>query len=309
MSALAAVLLGLGVLTGAVVLFFYLAPERALAWAINGERRRAGLVARTIDLPGGLRYAYLEGGQGDPLMLLHGFGADKDNFTRVARYLTPHYRVIIPDHIGFGESSHPADADYRPAAQAERLAALATALGIGPLHVGGSSMGGQIAMAWAALDQARIRSLWLIGPAGIWRGPESELGRLMRETGANPLMATTPDEFAAVVRFVMTAPPFFPRPLLNVKARERIANHALELRIFDQIRGVDIEPAITGLTTPSLLVWGEHDRAIHPGTADLLHQLLPNSTVVIMPGIGHVPMLEDPRGSAADYLRFHAHGR
>ena len=53
--------------------------------------------------------------------LLHGFGADKDHFARVAHWLTPHYRVIVPDLIGFGESSHPFDADYSPAAQAERL--------------------------------------------------------------------------------------------------------------------------------------------------------------------------------------------
>lgn len=308
MSALAGIMLGLGALTGIVVLLVYLAPARILTWAINGERRRSGLVARTIDLPGGIRYAVLEGGRGEPLMLLHGFGADKDNFTRIAKFLTPRYRVIIPDHIGFGESSHPPDADYRPIAQAERLRALADALGIGELHLGGSSMGGQIAMTWAALEPARIKSLWLLGPAGIWRGPESELGRTMRETDTNPLMASTTDEYAAVFRFVMTAPPFVPRPLLDVKARERIANQALERRIFEQIRADDIEPRIAGLMTPALLVWGEHDRAIHPGTADLLHQLLPESRIVIMPGIGHLPMLESPRECADEYLRFRQHG-
>src|SRR5882724_5640851 len=114
----------------ATVGFVYLAPERATRWAIDAERKRAGLARKQIDLPGGLHYVYLEGGQGEPLLLLHGFGADKDNFTRVARFLTPHYRVIAPDHIGFGESAHPQDADYAPIAQAERVRELARALGI-----------------------------------------------------------------------------------------------------------------------------------------------------------------------------------
>src|SRR5690242_17628411 len=104
--------------------FVYLAPEKATRLAIDAERDRSGLARKEIDLPGGLHYVYLEGGQGEPVMLLHGFGANKDNFTRVARFLTPHYRVILPDHIGFGESAHPQDADYSPTAQAQRLHAL-----------------------------------------------------------------------------------------------------------------------------------------------------------------------------------------
>src|SRR5207237_6935059 len=97
--------------------FVYLAPETVTHLAVTGERHRSGLVRKTIDLPGGLNCVYLEGGQGEPLLLLHGFGADKDNFTRVARFLTPHYRVIVPDTIGFGESARPQEADYSPIAQ------------------------------------------------------------------------------------------------------------------------------------------------------------------------------------------------
>jgi pimeloyl-ACP methyl ester carboxylesterase len=53
-------------------------------------------------------------------------------------------------------------------------------------------------------------------------------------------------------------------------------------------------------------VWGEQDRAIHVATAGVLHKLMPNSQVVLMPGIGHLPMIERPRQSAQDYLRFRA---
>ncbi|MCX5849853.1 MAG: alpha/beta fold hydrolase [Deltaproteobacteria bacterium] len=100
--------------------FLYLAPEKAAKLAIDMERKRSGLTLKEINLPGELHYVYLEGGKGEPLVLLHGFGANKDNFIRVARFLTPHYRVIIPDHIGFGESGHPQDADYSAGVQAVR---------------------------------------------------------------------------------------------------------------------------------------------------------------------------------------------
>jgi pimeloyl-ACP methyl ester carboxylesterase len=290
----------------AAIGFVYLAPEKATRWAVASERKRAGLERKEIDLPGGLHYVYLEGGNGGPLMLLHGFGANKDNFVRAARFLTPHYRVVIPDHIGFGESAHPQDADYSPPAQAERLHALAQALGMQRLHLGGNSMGGQIALSFAALHPDEVRSLWLLDAAGVWSAPESEGRRIIRETGRNPLMARNEDEFASIVEFVMSDPPFIPRPMLDVIARERISNFALEERIFKQLTADSIEARITGLAIPSLIVWGEQDRAVNVATADILHRLLPRSEVIVMPGVGHLPMMERPRQAAADYLRFRA---
>lgn len=278
--------------------------RHATDFVLDAERQRAGLERKEIVLPDGLRYVYLEGGSGEPLMLLHGFGGNKDNFTRAARFLTTHYRVIVPDHIGFGESARPADADYAPAAQAERLRLLAEALGVSRLHLGGNSMGGQIAMAYAALYPADVASMWLLNPAGVWSAPRSEVAEIVIGTGRNPLIARSEDEFAQTFAFVMNDPPFIPRPVLNVLAQERIRNADLEERIFVKIATDSIEQRVTGLTTPTLIVWGEGDRVIHVGTADILHKLLPRSQVIVMPEIGHMPMLERPRQSAADYVKF-----
>ena len=300
--ALAALVL---IVVGAVG-FVYLLPEKATRFAIDAERWRSGLVRKGIDLPGGLRYAYLEGGQGEPLMLLHGFGANKDNFVRVARFLTPHYRLIVPDNIGFGESSHLPEADYAPPAQVERLRALARALGIKRLHLGGSSMGGHIAMTYAALYPTEVASLWLLDPGGVWSAPQSELRKILSETGRNPMLAKTEDEFAQLFSLVMSDPPFVLRPMLDVMARERIRNFTLEERIFKQLGADSVEERVTGLSTPALIVWGGQDRAIHVATAEVLHRLMPRSQVIIMPGIGHLPMIERPQQSADDYLRFRA---
>lgn len=301
------VLLGLvAFVASAAVAFVELAPVTATRFALAAERSRSGLVVKEALLEGGDRYVYLEGGRGEPLMLLHGFGADKDNFTRVARFLTSRYRVIIPDHIGFGESAHPPEADYSATAQADRLHALARHLGITRIHLGGSSMGGHIALSYAAAHPDEVASLWLISPGGIWSAPLSELATTIRDTGRNPLMARSPDEYAAVADFVMHDPPFIPRPMLDVMALERIRNFDLEQRIFAQLQADKLEERIRGLPTPSLIVWGREDRALHVDTAGVLHGLLPNSKVLIMEDIGHLPMIEAPERSAEDYLRFRA---
>ncbi|MDH5349363.1 MAG: alpha/beta hydrolase [Betaproteobacteria bacterium] len=288
------------------VYLFYSAPQRALRAAIAYERHAAGLERRELVLPDGLRYVYLEGGRGAPLLLLHGFGANKDNFVRVAKYLTPHYRVIAPDHIGFGESSHPAKADYAPRAQAERLHVFARQLGLSRLHLGGNSMGGHIALTYAARYPKEVESLWLLNAAGVWSAPPSELRRRAAQTGDNPLTIENEDEFAALVSMVTARPLMIPRPILDVLAQERIRNFALEERIARQLAADSVEERIRGLAVPSLIVWGAEDRVLHPGSAGILQMLLIRSEVIVMRNVGHLPMIEEPEASALDYLRFRA---
>ncbi len=282
----------------------YLAPEQATGFFLQADRERSGLIHKQMDLPDGTHYAYLEGGKGETLLLLHGFGADKDNFTRVAKFLTPHFHVIAPDLLGFGESSHPQDADYSPIAQARRLQVFANTLGITKFHLGGSSMGGHIAMTYASLYPGDVKSLWLLDPGGVWSAPESELQTVIRETGHNPLVSRNTADFAATFRFVMFDPPFIPRPILDVMAQERIRNFDLDQRIFRQLKDDTVEMKIRDMPIPTLIVWGDHDRCLNVATAEILHKLLPKSQVIIMHNIGHLPMIEDPKQSAMDFLKF-----
>ena len=270
------------------------------------ERSRAGLQRKETTLADGTRIVYLEGGSGAPLVLVHGFGADKDNFTRVARWLTPHYRVIAPDLVGFGESAHRTDVDYRYAAQAERLHAFVQALGLQRIDLGGNSMGGAIAMSYAAQYPQEVASLWLIDCAGIAEAPPSELAKTIAATGANPLMITQESDFPAFIKFVMSDPPYIPGSVMDVLARERIANQALERQVFQQIATDSVSAAVAGLKTPTLVVWGDEDRALSVGTVPVLQKLLPNAQAIVMPHVGHAPMIERPEESAADYVRFRA---
>ena len=304
-----AALAGLGALVlvaVGVALYFYFFPEQLVRRALDYERWLAGLVRKEVELPGGLRYVYLEGGRGEPLLLLHGFGTNKDNFVRAAKYLTPRYRVIIPDHIGFGESAKPPKAAYSARAQAERLHTLTRSLGIPRLHLGGNSMGGHIALAYAAQYPKEVASLWLLAPAGVWSGPQSEMRKRIAQGGENPMIVRNEEEFARLVAGVTAAPMPIPRRFLDVLAQERIRNHELEQRIFQQLAQDSIEQRVRGLATPALIVWGAQDRVLHPASAGILQMLLTRSEVVLMQGVGHVPMLEQPEKSALDYLQFRA---
>jgi pimeloyl-ACP methyl ester carboxylesterase len=293
----------LSIIIGAIG-FVYLAPVHATRIALDFERQHSGLSRKELITPDGIHFVYLEGGAGDALVLLHGFGANKDNFTRVARWLTPHFRVIVPDLPGFGESSHLIDLEYTSTPQAERLGNFLRMLGVSNVHLGGSSMGGQIALAFAAGHPKEVMSLWLLDPAGIWSAPESELAKMIKEEGRNPLIARNEDEFVETVSFVMHYPPFIPRPILDVMAQERIHSVPLAEKIFKQIVNDSVEERVTGLDVPSLIVWGKEDRAIDVKTASVLVKLLPHSKVIVMPDTGHLPMVERPRQCAKDYLRF-----
>jgi pimeloyl-ACP methyl ester carboxylesterase len=272
--------------------------------AYSMERSRAGLVRKEMTLPDGTHMVWLEGGQGAPLVLVHGFGADKDNFTRAARTLTPHYRVIVPDLVGFGESSHLPDADYRYAAQAERLHAFVQALGLTRIDIGGNSMGGAISLSYAAQHPQDVRSLWLIDSAGIPEAPPSELAKILAAGGRNPLMVETREDYPRMLAFALVDKPWIPGNVMNVLADERIANAALERKVFAQIATDSVSDAISGLLVPTLITWGADDRVIDVGTVAILHRKLPRSQVTVMPHVGHAPMIEKPAQTAEDYIRF-----
>src|SRR5439155_6073078 len=115
-----AYLLVLLALVAVVVALDRLLPGPMARGALGLQRALGGLRIRSTSIRG-FEIPYLDGGNGDPLVLVHGIGADKDAFAPVAPYLRGIGRVIALDLPGFGASSKPADADYSLEAQADRL--------------------------------------------------------------------------------------------------------------------------------------------------------------------------------------------
>lgn len=304
MRIVARVVIVLVVLVGGLVAFDYLAPYTSARLGLTLEQRRSGLEEATASVAG-FEMPYLHGGAGEPLILIHGFGAEKNNFTRVARFLTPHYRVVIPDLPGFGEASKPDTATYSIAEQVERLRQFAQGLGIRRAHLGGSSMGGFIATTWAAKYPDEVASLWLLAPGGTAAAYDSELRREYLKTGKVLLIAQTPEEHAAVRAIAMARAPFLPYSFKRVLSERAAANFALHSAIFRQMnQEAPLETWVKDLPTPALVVWGAEDRVLNPAGAEAMRALLPNARVIVMPGIGHLPMIEAVKESAADYLAF-----
>ncbi len=300
-------LLLIATLVLASVAFLYAAPDKFSQLLFVAARHHAGLERKEITLPDGLRFVYLEGGKGEPLVLLHGFGANKDNFLQIAPYLTDRYHLIVPDMIGFGESSKPLDADYNPALQVDRLHALLQAIGItGRVNVGGNSMGGLLTLQYGLRHPDNAISLWLLDPAVVFSAPETEYMKTALHAGKNPFEIQGADDLGQIMNKAFVKPPFIPRPILEAQAREFIANKAVQNKVFADTMKSDTEQRVAGMKIPTLIVWGDHDAFVHPAGAEILHKVLPNSRVVIMKDIGHIPQIEAPEQTAADYISFQA---
>jgi pimeloyl-ACP methyl ester carboxylesterase len=294
----------LGVLIAVYLVFDYVFPERFAAAAIAAERHAAGLQRKQVDIPG-FTMAYLEGGQGKPLVLLHGFGADKDNWTRVSRLLTQHYQVYAPDLPGYGESTQPTPEQSRIEDQLAYVGQFASALGLEHFDLGGNSMGGEIAAAYAAAHPDQVDSLWLLAPAGVGSAAPSDLVKIVKNGGRVPLIAHNPQEYEELLDFVFVDRPFVPHAVLDMFARRAAAKAEFNQKVFARlVTEPPLEQQVQNLATPTLIVWGDHDRALSDTGAEVLRKLMPNSSVIILPDVGHLPMLEVPAQAAADYIAF-----
>ncbi|WP_201629529.1 alpha/beta fold hydrolase [Psychrobacter maritimus] len=275
---------------------------------IQYERSKSDLEIKSLTLASGDKMVYAENGNvaGEPLLLIHGFGGNKDNFTRIARQLEG-YHLIIPDLLGFGASSKPMSTDYRSEAQATRLHELLQAKGLAAnIHVGGNSMGGAISVAYAAKYPKEVKSLWLVDSAGFWSaGIHEALAGATLEN--NPLLINSNEDFYKMYDFVMYKPPYLPKSIKAVFAQERIANKELHAKILEQIVTDNVEERakiIAQYKIPTLVVWGEKDQIIKPETVNLIKEIIPQSEVIMMPEVGHVPMVEALEKTADDYKAF-----
>ncbi|MFZ2843775.1 alpha/beta fold hydrolase [Psychrobacter sp.] len=275
---------------------------------VQYERNKSDLAVKALTLSSGDKMVYAENDNvtGEPLLLIHGFGGNKDNFTRIANQLEG-YHLIIPDLLGFGESSKPMTADYRADAQATRLHELLQAKGLtSNIHVGGNSMGGAISVAYAAKYPKDVKSLWLVDSAGFWSAgvPKSLEGATLEN---NPLLINNKEDFYKMYDFVMYKPPYIPKSVKAVFAQERINNKELDAKILEQIVTDSVEERakiIAKYNIPTLVVWGDKDQVIKPETTKLIKEIIPQAQVIIMPEVGHVPMVEAVKDTANDYKAF-----
>jgi pimeloyl-ACP methyl ester carboxylesterase len=252
------------------------------------------------------------GGSGEPLVLVHGIGSSWRAFTPILRSLEARHDVLAVSLPGYGDSPALPGEPSVPAL-ADAVEAELDVAGFDAPHVVGNSLGGWIAAELAR--RGRARSVVGLSPAGLWtprelayanrslrttlrvaRALAPHADRLMRSA---PLRAAAfgqvaargwriePDEAAYALRTLADSPSF-ERTLAWINAGDR------------RVEG------LTDLRVPLLVAWGTRDLLLPLRQARRWTALVPDSELRVLPGLGHLPMVDDPELVARTILEFTA---
>jgi len=249
---------------------------------------------------------YLEWGDAaaPPIVCVHGYTGSADAFNALARRLQDRFHILAPDVRGHGESAWSPAGAYRYEDQASDLAEFARLLGLNKFVLIGTSMGGIIAMTYAAEHAERLSGL-VINDIG----PDAEAGtqRITQMVGSRPDEFATLEEAMAYRRAMS--------PILA--ARSAKDQHELALGMLSRRQdgkwGWKMDPAyirqrvehgpprrpplwpvLQALPCPTLVVWGSDSDVLSEAQARRMVDVLPRGELVRVPGIGHAPTLVEP---------------
>jgi len=251
---------------------------------VEGEEAESAYDTVTV---AGLQVRYSRVGEGSPVLLLHGFGGDLDNWLFNIGALAEHASVLAVDLPGHGESSLTIP-DPSPEGLARFTWSVLDELGIHDVALVGHSMGGAIASAMAIQQPDRVRSLALLAPAGF--GPEINqayidgfvAARSKREM--KDVASTLFADSSAVTRTMIDG-------MLRYKRVDGVAPLLAELRDAWFIGGtqlVGLRDGLAELRKPVLVIWGADDRVI-PASHAAADSF---ATVHVIDGAGHMVQME-----------------
>jgi len=249
------------------------------------ELRSATVFGRTM--------RYYDIGSGPPLVLIHGIGGDADEWAFCFESLSASHRVIALDLLGFGRSDKPFIA-YCIEVFVEVLERFLRKLDVLRPSLVGVSLGGWIAAAFALKFPDRIDKLVLVDAAGVW-GNTTELPIDLRVSSRRHAREVFElllyDKSLATDALVDLA---YEQHLVRGDGYtiHRVLQNLREGREF-------LDNRIAGIATPTLIVWGEEDVLIPVATGRLMHRLIRNSKLEIIPQCGHLPAFEKP----AEFVR------
>lgn len=246
--------------------------------------------AVTVD---NLRIAYRRRGSGPPLVLLHGALVDSRVWQPQLEALSDTYTVVAWDAPGCGQSSDP-PADFSLPDFAGCLAGFIDALDLERPHVLGLSFGGGLAIQFFDRYPNIPQSLILAGAYAGWAGslpPAQVAERLEKGMAQSELPG---EEVAALWRpslFSDDAPAAAVARNAAIMADFHPAGMRAMLRAF---AAADLREVLPRIDVPTLLLYGAEDKRAPAAVATKLHEQIPTSTLVFLPGTGHVSNLESP---------------
>lgn len=257
----------------------------------------------------GHKLSYLDNGRehaGRVIVLVHGFGDSGASWMFFSRtFRDGDYRVIVPDLLGFGRSARPAVAEYGYEAQANRLLKLLKSLNVSRAHLVGNSMGGGVVAQMALLQPQAVASLTLLDAAGV-HYKATELDQQVLK-GNNFLIPRKPEDFSRLLDYVTAQRPVMSQPIVDYLAERAVADSTLHEKIFYEVLLKDVgflTLHLADIKAPTLILWGEKDRVLHPDNAKVFHRYIPGSRLQYLPELGHVPMVEAPEISSAAVSAF-----
>jgi len=238
----------------------------------------------------GLEVAYQRRGDGPPLVLLHGAAGDSRLWQPQLDALAGDFTVVAWDEPGAGRSSD-LPAGFALEDYGSCLAALVDGLGLGPAHVAGLSWGGTVAQELYRQRPDLVATLLLVDTYAGWKGslPAEEVRH--RVEGARRML-DAPDFDPTLPGLFAGDPPAAFVPLLEEMAADvRPASMRTQLLLMAEIDQREFQPRIA---VPTLLLWGELDARSPLRVAYEFERAIPDTTLVVIPGCGHVSNLERP---------------
>jgi pimeloyl-ACP methyl ester carboxylesterase len=258
-----------------------------------------------------LQIHYLEwGSHGMPVIVcVHGYTSSAQAFNALARRLQDRFHIFAVDVRGHGESAWSPTGAYDYTDQADDLAAFVDRLELPRFTLIGTSMGGIIAMAYAAHHGDRLNTL-VINDIG----PDAEAGsnRITGLVGARPDSFATLDDALTYRRDI--SPITAARPAVD---QEELARGVLRQDASGQWlwkmdpayierrikRGAPVRPALwpalAKLQCPTLVIWGTDSDVLSEAQARRMVATLPNGELVPVPGVGHAPTMIEPAALTA----------
>ncbi len=244
----------------------------------------------------GIGIAYQRRGAGEALVLVHGYPLDHSIWDQAAPLLEADFDVILPDLRGFGNSEI-MEADHSIIGYASDLAGLLNHLKVRRAVLVGHSMGGYVALAFAREYPDRVAGLALVSSQMAPDTPERKAGRyatakrVLAEGPGAVVDDLTPKLSAdAAVQDFVRALMSRQRPLAIASALEAMADRP------------DSTNILQALKLPVAIVHGTDDKLIPVDRGREMKAALPAASYVELTGVGHMPMMEDPR-AVADALR------
>ncbi len=221
--------------------------------------------------------AYRDVGQGQPLVLLHGFGGNGSSWDPVAADLAREYRLIIPDLRGHGASTNPRDHFTHHDAAAD-IVGLLDALGLDQVSAVGFSSGAMTLLHIATSKPSRIKAMALVG--GSPYIPEAAR-EIMRNMAPDAMPMESLDAMGLVHGDTTQA--------------RRLLREFVELQhSYDDVNFTP--PVLSTITASTLILHGDRDPFFPVNIPVALYEAIPDSYLVVFPNLGHEPFPGDRAG-------------